>query len=135
MEKKIKEKFSTVTIIYGILSLIAFYVAYSFSRQNYSMIVILLPVYFGVVLLAGGARNIIKKPEREVKWERFLREVWMEVIPPHGKVTWPDRKTVFGSTVIVLIVVFLGSSYLGLVDVIFSKLMKALSGWIRGVIS
>lgn len=135
MQKELKERFSPITIIYGLLSLAAFYLVYSFYREGYSLIVRLLPIYFGLLFLLGAARNIIRKPEREANWEKFLAEVWLEVVPPHGKVTWPDRKTIFGSTVIVLVTIFLVGAYTGLVDVIFSELMKLLSNWIRGVLS
>lgn len=134
MQEKIKENFSIITAIYGLLSLIAFFMTYSFSQQGYSLVVILLPLYFGIVFLVGGARNIIKKPEREVVWEKFLREVWMEIVPPHGKVTWPDRKTVFGSTVIVLVTVLLVSIYIGILDIIFRESMEFISKWMRGVL-
>lgn len=95
------------------------------------MIVILLPAYFGILFAIGGIRNVTKKPEREANWERFLREVWLEVAPTHGKVTWPDRKTVLGSAVVVLVVIFLISIYIGVADIIFARLMKFFSEWLR----
>ena len=54
-------------------------------------------------------------------WERvvrYLREVRTEM----GKVTWPQKKEIIGSTVVVIISVFLVSFFLGLVDVGLQRL-------------
>lgn len=51
---------------------------------------------------------------------RFLREANAE----RKKVTWPSRKQTIGSTVVVLILVFIISFFLGAVDVILSALIK-----------
>jgi preprotein translocase subunit SecE len=52
----------------------------------------------------------------------FLKEVKSEL----GKVTWPRRDELIGSTIIVfLLVIFLGA-YLGIVDTAFSVLIKKL---------
>jgi preprotein translocase subunit SecE len=50
---------------------------------------------------------------------RFFREVRAEL----GKVTWPSRKEVIGSTAVVIVSVFIVSFFLGLVDVILQKIM------------
>lgn len=52
---------------------------------------------------------------------RFFKEVRAEL----GKVSWPSRKEVIGSTAVVLISVFIVSFFLGLVDVILQKIMSA----------
>ena len=52
---------------------------------------------------------------------RFFREVRAEL----GKVSWPGRKEVIGSTVVVIISVFIVSFFLGLVDAIIQKIMSA----------
>ncbi|MEE8282703.1 MAG: preprotein translocase subunit SecE [candidate division NC10 bacterium] len=52
---------------------------------------------------------------------RFFREVRAEL----GKVSWPGRKEVIGSTVVVIISVFIVSFFLGLVDAIIQKVMSA----------
>jgi preprotein translocase SecE subunit len=52
-----------------------------------------------------------------------LKECWGEVAPPHGKVSWPDRKTVIASTGIVFITVALVSIYLGIVDLIVQAIL------------
>lgn len=52
---------------------------------------------------------------------RFFREVRAEL----GKVSWPPRKEVIGSTAVVIVSVFIVSFFLGLVDVILQKIMSA----------
>lgn len=49
---------------------------------------------------------------------RYLREVRTEM----GKVSWPQKKEVIGSTVVVIISVFLISFFLGLVDLGLQRL-------------
>ncbi|MFH0775605.1 MAG: preprotein translocase subunit SecE [bacterium] len=58
----------------------------------------------------------------------FLREVWVETAPPHGKVSWPTKKIVIGSTVVVIVAVLIFSLYLAVVDYLFSSIMLALIG-------
>jgi len=53
---------------------------------------------------------------------RFFREVRAEL----GKVNWPSRKEVVGSTAVVLVSVFILSFFLGLVDVVLQKVMSAI---------
>ena len=56
------------------------------------------------------------------RWEqlvRFLREVRTEV----KKVNWPPKKEVIGSTIVVIVSVFILSFFLGIVDVTLQKLV------------
>ena len=53
---------------------------------------------------------------------QFLSEVKGEV----KKVTWPSKKGAMGGTAVVLVVVFLMAVFLGLVDVLLSKIVEAL---------
>jgi preprotein translocase subunit SecE len=53
------------------------------------------------------------------KTTRFLKEVRTEM----GKVSWPPRKQVIGSTAVVIVSVFIVSLFLGLVDVILRTVM------------
>jgi preprotein translocase subunit SecE len=53
------------------------------------------------------------------KTTRFLKEVRTEM----GKVSWPPRKQVIGSTAVVIVSVFIVSLFLGLVDVIVRTVM------------
>jgi preprotein translocase subunit SecE len=55
-------------------------------------------------------------------WEattRFLREVRVEM----KKVTWPQRKEIIGSTVVVIVASFLVSFFLGGVDLVLQKVL------------
>lgn len=52
----------------------------------------------------------------------FLKEVNAEL----KKVTWPNRQELISSTIIVIVAVFIISVYIGIVDVIFSRLISLL---------
>ena len=54
------------------------------------------------------------------KGMEFLREVRVEL----KKVTWPSRKQTAGSTLVVIILVFILGAFLGLVDISLSKLVQ-----------
>ena len=51
---------------------------------------------------------------------QFLREVKVEL----KKVAWPSRKQTLGSTVVVLVLVFIIAFFLGVVDVMLASLVK-----------
>ena len=56
-------------------------------------------------------------------WEKvkqFFREVRTEL----SKVTWPTRKEILAATLVVVVFTLITSIYLGLVDVIISKLVR-----------
>ncbi len=55
---------------------------------------------------------------------QFLQEAWIEL----KKVAWPSQKEALGATAIVLVLVFLVSFYLGLVDLSLSRLIKYIIG-------
>jgi len=74
-------------------------------------------------------KNIREKVKEYYEISRaFLREVWVETAPPHGKVSWPTKKIVIGSTIVVIVAVLIFSFYLAIVDYIFSSIMLALVG-------
>jgi preprotein translocase subunit SecE len=50
---------------------------------------------------------------------QFLSEVKSEV----KKVTWPTKKEAMGGTAVVLVVVFIMALFLGLVDMLLSKII------------
>ena len=50
---------------------------------------------------------------------QFLSEVRSEV----KKVTWPTKKEAMGGTAVVLVVVFIMALFLGLVDMVLSKII------------
>lgn len=56
------------------------------------------------------------------KVTRFLKEVRNEM----GKVSWPARKQVIGSTAVVIVSVFILSFFLGLVDFILETVLATL---------
>jgi len=51
---------------------------------------------------------------------QFLREVRAEL----KKVTWPSRKQAIGSTIVVIVLVFVISVFLGMVDMALSSLLQ-----------
>ncbi len=59
---------------------------------------------------------------------KFLREVYQEVNPWTGKVSWPNRDTIVSSTLVVIVIVVVVSLYLGLLDFAFGELRTRLAG-------
>ena len=55
---------------------------------------------------------------------QFLKEAKVEL----KKVTWPTPKQTIASTAVVIIIVFIVSIYLGLVDFALAKLVKFILG-------
>lgn len=53
------------------------------------------------------------------RWRKFLREVRAEI----NKVTWPKRKEVQGTTVVVLITCVVFGVYLWFVDVVMGRVL------------
>ena len=51
---------------------------------------------------------------------QFLREVKTEL----KKITWPARKETVASTVVVIVIVLIACVYLGIVDMILSRLIR-----------
>ena len=58
------------------------------------------------------------------KTRSFLTDVRVEL----KKVTWPNRQDTLSSTVVVIIVVFIISFYLGFIDILLSRMVTALFG-------
>lgn len=56
----------------------------------------------------------------------FLKEVWIETNPKTGKVSWPGKKAIIGSTIAVLISVIIFGLYLALTDYISFTIMMFL---------
>lgn len=59
---------------------------------------------------------------------QFFGDVKMEM----RKVSWPGRKEVYGTTIVVLCAVFFFGIYLGLVDTILQFGVQSLYGWLAG---
>jgi preprotein translocase subunit SecE len=54
------------------------------------------------------------------KVTRFLKEVRFEL----KRVTWPSRKETIAGTAVVLVIVLITASFLGIVDIGLSRLIK-----------
>ncbi|MGC8720663.1 MAG: preprotein translocase subunit SecE [Thermodesulforhabdaceae bacterium] len=67
-------------------------------------------------------------PQRFGSWASSFRNYLREVVYELKKVVWPSRKQTIGTTAIVIIVVMIFGIYLGLVDSIFSHIMRWLLG-------
>ncbi|MFH1136271.1 MAG: preprotein translocase subunit SecE [Pseudomonadota bacterium] len=67
-------------------------------------------------------KPVEKGPSFFQRAKQFFREVKVEL----KKVTWPSRKETIASTSVVLIVVFLISIFLGVVDIALSRALKIL---------
>jgi preprotein translocase subunit SecE len=68
----------------------------------------------------AAAVTIPSEPNFIQKGVQFLREVRVEL----KKVTWPSRKQTAGSTLVVIVLVFILGAFLGLVDISLSKLVQ-----------
>ncbi len=58
----------------------------------------------------------------------FLGEVWMEIRPNDGKVSWPTKDEVVESTTVVFLCVAFFAIFLALMDVLFRNLVGLLVG-------
>jgi preprotein translocase subunit SecE len=54
--------------------------------------------------------------------KQFLSEVWAEL----KKTTWPSRKEVYGTTLVVIVTVLICAFYLWVVDLFLSKGMNVI---------
>lgn len=62
------------------------------------------------------------------KLKLFMTEVWTEIRPNDGKVTWPGKEEVLESTMVVFLCVVVFSLFLALLDAAFRKLIGILVG-------
>ena len=69
-----------------------------------------------------------KKEEKTVAYKQpnAIQRYFGETIGELRKVTWPTRKEATNLTLVVLIVTFVMSMYLGLLDLIFTRLFSLL---------
>ena len=65
-----------------------------------------------------AAQSRLERADDPVR--RYLREVKIEM----GKVTWPSRPEVVQSTSVVIVAVAIAAAYIGLLDLIWSSLVK-----------
>jgi preprotein translocase subunit SecE len=74
-------------------------------------------------------KKTVKKPaEISMAWVNTAREYLREVVVELKKVIWPSRKETVGSTAVVLVIVGLAAVFLGIVDLVLSRLVKLLVG-------
>ena len=62
------------------------------------------------------------------KISQFFSNVKLEL----KKVSWPGRKEVYGTTIVVLCTVFFIGIFLGLVDTLMQFWVQGLYGWLAG---
>ncbi|MDA3793093.1 MAG: preprotein translocase subunit SecE [Elusimicrobia bacterium] len=55
-----------------------------------------------------------------------ITEFFRGVISEAGKVTWPSRRELIGSTIVVVILVLIVAAYIGLVDFFLSRILSVL---------
>ncbi|HYA41748.1 MAG TPA: preprotein translocase subunit SecE [Syntrophobacteraceae bacterium] len=74
-------------------------------------------------------KKVVKRPgEVSMAWVETVRTYLREVSVELKKVIWPSRKETMGSTAVVLVIVGLTAVFLGIVDLILSRLVKLLVG-------
>ena len=74
-------------------------------------------------------RKRSRKPgETSIAWVDTARNYLREVVFELKKVVWPSRKETLGSTAVVLVIVGLSAVFLGIVDLVLSRLVKLLVG-------
>jgi len=70
---------------------------------------------------AGEPSALMKLVEKYFgTWIQFLREVNVELL----KVTWPSKKETVGTTIVVLVFVFVIAVFLGVIDIGLSSLIR-----------
>ena len=78
---------------------------------------------------ADPARKTPKKPdENRTPWWESARQYLREVVYELRRVVWPSRKETLGSTSVVLVIVLICGIYLGVVDLILSRLIRVFVG-------
>ncbi len=84
---------------------------------------------------AKGVEGVKKKAVKKTDvlnaprewWDRFAQYI-RDVLHELRKVVFPSRKETIGSTVVVLVIVFIAAAFLGLVDSVLSKMVRLLVG-------
>ncbi len=82
-----------------------------------------------IVKKTDTPKKAVKKPgETSIAWVDTARNYLREVVFELKKVVWPSRKETMGSTAVVLVIVGLSAVFLGIVDLVLSRLVKLLVG-------
>jgi len=66
------------------------------------------------------------RPAEKKGFMKFLRDVRVEM----GKVTWPTRKDLAQSTLVVLVAVAIAALYTGVLDTVFAKIVDVVVNFI-----
>lgn len=66
--------------------------------------------------------------ENQTPWWESFRQYLREVVYELRRVVWPSRKETVGSTSVVLVIVILCGIFLGVVDLILSRLIRVFVG-------
>jgi len=69
-----------------------------------------------------------KSDEPQTPWHETFRQYLREVVYELRRVVWPSRKETIGSTSVVLVIVILCGIFLGVVDLILSRLIRVFVG-------
>ncbi len=77
----------------------------------------------------AAVKKPVKKPgESSLAWMEVARQYLREVVYELRKVVWPSRKETLGSTAVVLVIVGISAFFLGIVDLVLSRLVRLLVG-------
>ena len=78
---------------------------------------------------ADTVKKTPKKPDENVApWWEQSRQYLREVVYELRRVVWPSRKETIGTTSVVLVIVILCGIFLGVVDLILSRLIRVFVG-------
>ena len=80
--------------------------------------------------LEGAKKKPVKQAETTGPgtWPAMARQFLTEVVYELKKVVWPSRKETMASTSVVIVVVLIVGAFLGVVDVILSRVMRLVVG-------
>jgi preprotein translocase subunit SecE len=73
-------------------------------------------------------KAVRKSDEPQIPWWESFRQYLREVVYELRRVVWPSRKETIGSTSVVLFIVILCGIFLGVVDLILSRLIRVFIG-------
>jgi len=76
----------------------------------------------------ASKKAVKKADEPRFAWVQQFRSYLREVVYELRKVVWPSRKETIGSTVVVLVIVIISGIYLGIVDLVLSRLIRMVIG-------
>jgi preprotein translocase subunit SecE len=68
------------------------------------------------------------EPSAAIAWWQSARQYLREVGYEMRKVVWPSRKETIGSTSVVVVIVLITGVFLGLVDMLLSRIMRLFVG-------